>query len=197
MRVIEEWTRPELAAERPQEGPDPPWEPTTTEDDGPPRLYIQGDVMATIARRAHEGALRRREDMGLLIGDWARDPQGRVYAVAWGMPTGHLEASPVSVRFSTKGLAQVARELDGQETSYLVVGWYHSHLDLGVFMSDRDLRTQRGGFPHRHQVALVVDPMRGVAGAFANGPQGPGTEAVAFASYSTWEGRGLPTVHAP
>lgn len=150
-------------------------------------MYIHEDVIANIASRAKEGALRRREDMALLIGDWARDEEGRIYAVAWDMPTGPLEASPVSVRFKPEGLVQVARELEGQDRPYLVVGWYHTHLDLGVFMSDRDLRTQRGGFPHDHQVALVVDPMRGRAGAFANGRMGPGTEPCRFASFDVWE----------
>jgi proteasome lid subunit RPN8/RPN11 len=126
--------------------------------------------------------------MALLIGDWARDEEGRVYAVAWDMPTGPLEASPVSVRFTPDGLVQVAKELHGQDRPYVVVGWYHSHLDLGVFMSDRDIRTQRGGFPHHHQVALVVDPMRGLACAFANGPLGPGTEPCRFASFQEWDG---------
>lgn len=187
-RVVKEWQRPELTAPRPREGPQPPWRSEGEgSGEGTPRLYVHVDTLANIAIRAQEGALRRREDMALLIGDWARDEEGRVYAVAWDMPTGPLEASPVSVRFTPEGLVQVARELNGQDRPYVVVGWYHSHLDLGVFMSDRDLRTQRGGFPHLHQVALVVDPMRGLAGAFANGQLGPGTEPCRFASYQEWD----------
>lgn len=188
-RVVEEWTRPESTAPRPRVGPKPPWKANPLALDDLPRLYVHVDVMAMIGRRSKEGALRRREDMGLLIGDWARDGEDRVYAVAWDMPTGSLKASPVSVRFTPEGLTQVARDLDGQDRPYVVVGWYHSHLDLGIFMSDRDLRTQRGGFPHAHQVALVVDPMRGEAGAFANGHLGPGTEPVNFASFEDWDAR--------
>jgi proteasome lid subunit RPN8/RPN11 len=183
---VKEWTRPERTAPRPETGPDLPWR-LEVPAESLPRLYIHTEVVATIARRAHEGALRRHEDLGLLIGDWARDLEGEVYAVAREMPTGPLETSPVSVRFKPEGLTQVARELDGQEMPYVVVGWYHTHLDLGVFMSDRDMQTQRGGFPHAHQVAVVVDPMRDLAGAFANGPKGPGTEPCIMASYQTWE----------
>ena len=171
------------------EGPDPPWDLSPASIDSVPSLYLHVEVIATIARRAQEGALRRREDMSLLIGDWARDEEGRIYAVAWDLPTGPLEASPVSVRFTPEGLNQVARELDSQDRAYVIVGWYHSHLDLGVFMSDRDLRTQRGGFPHPHQVALVIDPMRSKAGAFANGPAGPGTVAARFGSFDRWDAR--------
>jgi proteasome lid subunit RPN8/RPN11 len=124
-----------------------------------------------------------------MVGDWARDGDGQVYSVAWELLTGPTEASPVSVRYSPEGLAAVARGLDGQRGDYVVVGWYHSHLDLGAFMSGRDLRTQRGGFPHEHQVAVVVDPVRDQAAAFANGPAGAGTEPCRFSVCDEWEGR--------
>jgi proteasome lid subunit RPN8/RPN11 len=151
-------------------------------------LYIHGDVQDRMRRRSREGALRQEEDLGLLVGDWARDGEGLVYSVAWDLLTGPTEASPVSVRYTPEGLAAVARGLDGQRGEYVIVGWYHTHLDLGVFMSERDLRTQRGGFPHVHQVALVVDPMRGQAAAFGNGPDGPGKEPCRFSAYEDWEG---------
>jgi proteasome lid subunit RPN8/RPN11 len=162
------------------------WE---TQDEGPIRLYVHEDVQGRMHRRSRESALRRREDLGLLVGDWARDGDGQVYSVAWDLLTGPTEASPVSVRYTPEGLAAVAKGLDGQRGDYVVVGWYHTHLDLGVFMSERDLRTQRGGFPHEHQVAVVVDPMRGEVGAFGNGPGGPGTELCRISTYLEWEGR--------
>lgn len=157
--------------------------------EGPIGMYLRSEVWEELTSRAKEGALRRREDLGLLVGDWARDPDDRVYSVAWDLLTGPLEASPVSVRYAPDGLLEVARNLDAQEGDYVVVGWYHSHLDLGVFMSDRDLRTQRGGFPHAHQVAVVVDAMRQEVGAFRNGPGGPGTVPCRLGAYIEWEGR--------
>lgn len=184
---MREWTRPERTAPRPNEHP-LNWEPEGP-GAGPPRLYLHAEVQDLMLSRS-EGALRaRREDMGLLVGDWARDGEGLVYAVAWDLLTGHLEASPVSVRYSPEGLVEVARGLDRQRHGYVIVGWYHTHLDLGVFMSQRDLLTQRGGFPHPHQVAVVVDPQRALAGAFANGPDGPGTEPCRLTAYTDWGGR--------
>ncbi len=41
-----------------------------------------------------------------------------------------------------------------------VVGWWHSHPDLGCFLSPTDLRTQQHFFPESYQVALVIDPIR-------------------------------------
>ncbi len=150
-------------------------------------IYLSQEVVAAIEVQAEEQARRRREDLGLLVGDWALDGDGAVYAVAMDLRTGPLVSSPSSVRFSSEGLSQVAKELDATTYPYVIVGWYHTHLALGVFMSDRDLRTQRGGFPHPHQVAVVVDPMEGEAAAYANGPGGPGTLRVAMASFEKWE----------
>ncbi|NIP33389.1 MAG: hypothetical protein GWN18_00540, partial [Thermoplasmata archaeon] len=102
-------------------------------------------MLARMETRSREGALRRHEDLGVLVGDFARDGEGRVFSVVWDMLTGPLEASPVSVRYTPDGLVEVAKGLEAQELDYVIVGWYHTHLDLGVFMSGRDLRTQRGG----------------------------------------------------
>jgi proteasome lid subunit RPN8/RPN11 len=151
------------------------------------RIYLSQEVVGAIEAHAVEQARRRREDLGLLVGDWALDSDGDVYSVAMDLRTGPLVSSPSSVRFSSEGLSQVAKELDATTYPYVIVGWYHTHLGLGVFMSDRDLRTQRGGFPHPHQVAVVVDPLEGEAAAFANGPEGPGTIRVAMASFGKWD----------
>ena len=151
------------------------------------RVYLGQEIVGAIEARAEEQARRRREDLGLLVGDWALDGDGDVYAVAMDMRTGPLISSPSSVRFSSEGLSQVAKELNATKYPYVIVGWYHTHLALGVFMSDRDLRTQRGGYPHPHPGAVVVDPLEGEAAAFANGPEGPGTLRVAMASYGKWE----------
>jgi proteasome lid subunit RPN8/RPN11 len=151
------------------------------------RLFLHSDVVGKIERRSKESALRRREDMGLLLGERAKDLEGDEYAVAMDLLTGPLDASPVSVRFKMEGLIQVAQGLDDLDYPYVIVGWYHTHLDLGCFLSDKDMKTQRGGFPHPHQVAVVVDPMRGEAGAFANGTDGPGSLWAVMESYDGWE----------
>lgn len=140
-----------------------------------PTLYLLEREARAIDAHVRERAAAGEEALGLLVGDWALDPEGAPFTVALDAPTGPLEGSPVSVKFTPEGLAEVARSLAGIRYDYVVVGWYHSHPGMGVFMSDVDVRTQRAGFPHPHQVALVVDPGAGEAAAFANGPGGPGT----------------------
>jgi len=41
-----------------------------------------------------------------------------------------------------------------------IMGWWHSHPNLGCFLSSTDLLTQKYFFPKEYQVALVVDPIR-------------------------------------
>jgi proteasome lid subunit RPN8/RPN11 len=42
----------------------------------------------------------------------------------------------------------------------VVVGWFHSHPDIGAFFSDTDRRTQAGFFRHPFSVGWVIDPVR-------------------------------------
>jgi proteasome lid subunit RPN8/RPN11 len=41
-----------------------------------------------------------------------------------------------------------------------IMGWWHSHPNLGCFLSSTDLLTQKYFFPKEYQVALVIDPIR-------------------------------------
>jgi proteasome lid subunit RPN8/RPN11 len=43
----------------------------------------------------------------------------------------------------------------------MVVGWYHSHPDLGAFFSSTDRATQRAFFRQPYSLGLVIDPVRG------------------------------------
>ncbi len=41
-----------------------------------------------------------------------------------------------------------------------IIGWWHSHPNLGCFLSSTDLLTQKYFFSKEYQVALVIDPFR-------------------------------------
>ncbi|HOW43500.1 MAG TPA: Mov34/MPN/PAD-1 family protein [Candidatus Omnitrophota bacterium] len=43
---------------------------------------------------------------------------------------------------------------------HIVVGWYHSHPNLGAFFSGTDRETQRHFFKNDYSIGLVVDPYR-------------------------------------
>jgi hypothetical protein len=54
-----------------------------------------------------------------------------------------------------------------EERSAALIGWYHTHPDLGIFLSETDLeRTHRVLFSEPFQIALVYDPVASKAGYF-------------------------------
>jgi proteasome lid subunit RPN8/RPN11 len=53
------------------------------------------------------------------------------------------------------------QKLKKRDNNLLVIGWWHSHLNIGCFLSPTDIHTQECFFPESYQIALVVDPIRG------------------------------------
>ncbi|APG27032.1 hypothetical protein A7E78_03805 [Syntrophotalea acetylenivorans] len=49
--------------------------------------------------------------------------------------------------------------IHGDATNF-VVGWYHSHPNLGAFFSGTDRSTQKNFFTNSYSLGLVVDPIR-------------------------------------
>jgi proteasome lid subunit RPN8/RPN11 len=48
----------------------------------------------------------------------------------------------------------------GSDAETFVVGWYHSHPNLGVFFSGVDRKTQKDFFTSAYNLGLVIDPIR-------------------------------------
>lgn len=82
-----------------------------------------------------------------------------------------VEQNPVHFVFTWRDVDKVRsyRESSG----LALVGWYHTHPDMGIFLSEVDTeKTHRILFGEPFQVALVYDPIRGKAGYFFwEGPQ--------------------------
>jgi proteasome lid subunit RPN8/RPN11 len=128
---------------------------------------------ALTAMERHVGSDVGREHVGLLL--------GRVTAVEnRGCPTTHVDraipvrtsdASATHVVLTRESARDVAIALRDMPAGATVVGWFHSHPGLGVFLSGTDLRTQRDCFGAEWQIAVVLDPQRREIGVFA-GPDG-------------------------
>ena len=107
----------------------------------------------------------RTEVGGLLI--------GRAYVAgssvpgSWGplvwierfVPSETCRSSSVSLAMGTEMWERV-RSVTAHDDG-MVVGWYHSHPNLGAFFSSTDRATQRAFFNQPYSVGLVVDPIRG------------------------------------
>ncbi len=102
-----------------------------------------------------------RERGGLLLGESLVSAPGDTVPVVvflrTAVPGADDDATEYSLRLAA-GVWDAARAalLPGE----CVVGWFHSHPDLGAFFSGTDRRTQAGFFRHPFSVGWVIDPVR-------------------------------------
>jgi len=100
---------------------------------------------------------------GLLLGKVFRIPfigQGRyvwITLVEKSLPSNEYHNSSVSLRMGTEVWNRASTLLQG---GLMVVGWYHSHPNLGVFFSGTDRATQSAFFNQPYALGLVIDPVR-------------------------------------
>jgi proteasome lid subunit RPN8/RPN11 len=123
-------------------------------------VWMHGECMQRILRHLNT---RRSELGGLLLGrayvprELAGAVGGALTIVENALESSDFRSTSVSLAMGTE-LWNRARCLVGAGT--LVVGWYHSHPNLGAFFSGTDRSTQRSFFYHPYSVGLVVDPCR-------------------------------------
>ena len=98
------------------------------------------------------------EVMGLMIGRFYRDEHG-VYAIVDRPVSSKLISDRFGVSFDKDSMEELFDSLD-MDDGESIVGWYHSHLDIGCFMSPTDIATQNGLFGGECGFALVIDPVR-------------------------------------
>ncbi|MCS7133867.1 MAG: Mov34/MPN/PAD-1 family protein [Candidatus Caldarchaeum sp.] len=103
----------------------------------------------------HATAVLNREVAGLLIGKSA----GKVLEI-WDAMTGEQYGTPAYVQLDEMVMAKVAEDLAKNDKGLYIVGWYHSHPGLDVFLSPTDIDTQkRYQMMYSKAVALVIDPV--------------------------------------
>jgi hypothetical protein len=70
------------------------------------------------------------------------------------------------VTFTHQTWSKINSEMDTKFVHLSIVGWYHTHPDFGIFLSDRDRFIQEHFFSGPGQIAHVIDPIRKIEGVF-------------------------------
>ena len=130
-----------------------------------PGVRIARDAMIVIHKHVHG---RKIEVGGLLLGDsieWPAAGADYPFAteVSLAVPAIQLSHSPVSLTMD----ASVWNQARTLAPKLKVVGWFHSHPDLGAFFSGIDRSTQNHFFRLPHQIGLVIDPFRMESACYA------------------------------
>lgn len=115
----------------------------------------------------HTSSALPNETGGFLLGRVACDQRDSRWHLEIDevMPVEPISQNPTHFAFTWRDVDRVRsyREEHGKA----LLGWYHTHPNLGIFLSDTDLeRTHRVLFAEPFQIALVYDPVRGRAGYF-------------------------------
>lgn len=130
-------------------------------------LFVQESAMEAMITAADDDFLDDRETLGLMVGRRFRDEEGQYVTVDRAI-TSELIADSVSVEFNKENMIELIDALDAMGEGECVVGWYHSHLGLGCYMSEVDVRTQHSLFGNGLGFAAVIDPSKGEFAVFDN-----------------------------
>lgn len=117
---------------------------------------------------AHAGSDLENEVGGWLIGKWRIDKNtGEEFIVVEAiLPAHHTRHGGAFLTFTQDSQVTLYDELTEHFPEKDLVGWYHSHPRLGVFLSDYDTWLHLNFFPEHYQVALVIEPHSATGGFF-------------------------------
>ncbi len=146
-----------------------------------PTIYLQHQVAT---RLQFEGQRSVREDLevaGILLG--TRSADDSIIKVSHIAVANDEDSSPVHFKFSYSVWDDLIDQMEEMSSEageeLLLLGWYHTHPNMAVFLSRYDLRTHRD-FARPYQFALVLAPRVGTnqtaVGFFCN--RGEGTPLV-------------------
>ncbi len=128
------------------------------------RVFLDPGVHEEIQK--HAGRNLSVEIGGVLVGGWEKDAGGPFVAVR-NVICSELAASGAGeLTFTHDAWAEIHRVMDADYTDSSIVGWYHTHPDFGIFLSERDQFIHEHFFSDPGQIAYVVDPIRAQEGVF-------------------------------
>lgn len=128
------------------------------------RVFFTEAVHKGIWRHASENL--SVEICGVMVGTWAADADGPYASITEYIRCDGATQKFAEVTFTHDSWAQINREMDTKYKDLRIIGWYHSHPNFGIFLSDRDGFIQQHFFAGAGQIALVVDPVRKTEGIF-------------------------------
>ena len=125
-----------------------------------PKAYVRANV--------HAKSDLDNEIGGWLIGSWKADQEtGEEYVIIERcLPAVGARRGAAYITFTQDTQVAMFEIMEEKFPDKQLVGWYHSHPRMSIFLSSYDLFLHRSFFPHPYQVALVIEPHSQTAGFF-------------------------------
>ena len=142
--------------------------PSLAEIGGHTAVVVSQEVLLKV--NEHVSQSLERELGGFLLGNRYRCPNSpRDYVIIDQFsPAKFTESTEVNLAFTHEAWAQLSDELSGKFLGKLLIGWYHSHPRMDVFLSSHDMDIQTERFPEPWMVALVLEPEKHRGGFFSS-----------------------------
>ncbi len=115
----------------------------------------------------HSVSDMKNEVGGFLIGQWCLSENHEQFVeVEYALPARYTRQGSVYLTFTQESLVDIHDQIDTNYKGQKIVGWYHTHPSMGVFLSHYDTWLHNNFFPEPWQVALVVEPVSAIGGFF-------------------------------
>jgi proteasome lid subunit RPN8/RPN11 len=128
------------------------------------RVYFDRAIHERMAAHAAENL--SVEICGILVGDWFKDENGPYVLINEAIRADKAQSNTGDVKLTHDDWTDINRQMDTKFTDRKIVGWYHSHPNFGIFLSQYDIFVHQYTFNSPGQIAYVVDPVNGLEGVF-------------------------------
>jgi proteasome lid subunit RPN8/RPN11 len=134
---------------------------------------------------------------GVLVGKWYADPETtqQYIVVTATLPARFTQQGNYFLTFTQDSLVDIHRKIDEEYPEDSIVGWYHTHPRMGVFLSEYDTWLHNHFFHEPWQVALVIEPHTEVGGFFVRQADGVLDPSHYFGFYELNDDTGQSIVH--
>ena len=126
----------------------------------PASISIDAPVMRSLEKHAY--SILDAEVGGMLFG---RIEGGKTVIVG-AVPASKAAADQISLTFTHEVWDDILKKGQKFYPDMQIVGWYHTHPNFGLFLSEYDAFIQENFFQNAGQIALVIDPIAGNMGWF-------------------------------
>lgn len=131
-----------------------------------PHVCIDQTAMDVMLK--HAGSDTSAEVGGVLLGKSFADeskPDELLVIVTTAIAARNTLGTPTHLQFTAESWDSVFEDLPA-DCDDVIIGWYHTHPGLSVFMSGIDRKTQAAFFSRPWQIAIVIDPIANDIGYF-------------------------------
>ena len=150
------------------------WRSPLEEECASPNVTVFLTQQAYTRACAHAGSDIDNEVGGWLVGKWCSDKSTskEFIIVEKILPAPHVRHGSAFLTFTQDSQVAMHAEMESRYPDKQVVGWYHTHPRMGIFLSQYDTWLHKHFFPQPWQVALVIEPHSTTAGFFIRDEDG-------------------------